>query len=324
MTRKEALQALGLGPKANEYEIESRYALLLKGLVQRTDEEGVARRELINQAYRHLKGDDKPFVPPTARDRRVILGRTVYQWRNFFDYGWRPMLGILAATILVISIIVTVVTNKPPDLQLAGIGEMVRVNELTYRQDVTPRLDLEDYARETIGVERPAFEVLTIGAGTDPQMEMAALTKRMIYMSGQQKTDLMLLDDENFELFFVEDIFMPLDEVWATLVATHGEEAVRRVFEPVTRTPKEESELQEGIYAFACEDSGLFEAFGLFGPRMLLVRPLFEGHPEAALALLDQFVADQERLLGMVEEGRQPPQTEGSEAEASESASDAS
>ncbi|MDI9497333.1 MAG: hypothetical protein QM270_02450 [Bacillota bacterium] len=308
MTNREALEILGLGTKANSHEIEARYGRLIKGYAKRIDEPGKAELERINAAYRHLKGDDKPFVPPKASDRRVVFGKSVYQWRNIIHYGWRPFIAIALALALVISIIVTVLTNKQPDLQLAAIGAIVDVGSSSLTQDQKIE-SLGDYAAKIETIEKPVFEVLTIGGDIDPEMEMAAITKRMIYMSGSQPTDLMLLDQSHVDLFHEEGFFEPFDDYWERLVAKHGEERVLRLFTPVRlapREPEEENATTGGagtpgaevpIYILDATESGIFEAFGIYGREVFLMKPSFGGEKDLGFDLLDRIVADQDELF---------------------------
>ncbi len=329
MTNKEALDILGLGTKANSYEIEARYGRLIKGYAKREDEEGRAELARINAAYRHLKGDDKPFVPPKASDRRVFFGKTVYQWRNIFHYGWRPFIAIALALALVIAIIVTAVTNEPPDLQLAAIGAFVDIGSSSLQQDQQIET-LAEYAAKIETIHEPVLEVLTIGGNVDPEMEMAAITKRMIYMSGSQQTDLMLLDQNHVDLFHEEGFFAPLDDYWERLVAKHGEERVRRLFTPVRRAPREpesesgsavtggaaEAAAEPPIYIFDATESGIFEAFGIYGLETCLMKPSFAGEEDLGFDLLDRIVTDQDELFERIRAREEAARAEAEQAAA--------
>ncbi|MDI9468860.1 MAG: hypothetical protein QM296_01495 [Bacillota bacterium] len=310
MTNREALEILGLGTKANSYEIEARYGRLIKGYAKREDEEGKAQLERINAAYRHLKGDNKPFVPPKASDSRVVFGKTVYQWRNIIDYGWKPFIAISLAVGLVIAIVVTAINNDPPDLQVAAIGAFADVGHARLQKDQEIE-SLGKYAARIENVDKPVFEMLTIGGNIDREIEMAAITKRMIYATGSQQTDLMLLDQVHVDLFFEEGFFDPLDDYWERLVAAHGEERVRKVFEPVRMAPPPpsvdtdqataggaaEPGGENPIYIFDATESGIFEAFGIYGMEVYVLKPSFSGEEDLGYALLDRIVAQQDELF---------------------------
>ncbi len=313
MTNREALEILGLGRKANDYELEERYARLVKGYGRRQDLEGKAQMERINAAYRHLKGDDVPHEPEKASDRKVIAGKRVYDWKNLVYYGWKPALLILLVVLLLAGVLYSMLTNKRSDFHVAVIGKIIDVERLDTSQTPKehPFWNLEDYLKSKLPtVQHPSIEFLTLGS-QDGQFEMATMTKRSIYLAGQQPTEILLLDPQQFDVFQKAGLLAPMDADWEALLKQADQHAVEELF-----TAKKAEEIDiEGpelkptgrtrIYGLDTKNSHLFEAFGIFGNQVILARLFRSDHAASIEAFLSQLLQDREALRSQIQAQRQ-------------------
>ncbi len=122
LSRAECLKILELGAKANQYEIENRYTLLIKRYRGQEDPDTIARLDQITLAYNILTGRYIEPEPVDPRLETIVFGKSRRQWRNIWHYGKIPFLAGLVGFILVFYLIYTIATNKPADFQLAVTG----------------------------------------------------------------------------------------------------------------------------------------------------------------------------------------------------------
>jgi hypothetical protein len=158
LTRAECLQILELDPAANAYEIETRYAMLLRRYRNQTEPEIVERVNQITQAYNILTGRYVEPEPEDPRMEKVIFGKTRKEWQNRWHYGRLPLLfGTLIVAFLVY-IVVSIVTNKPPDLQITAVGLFTATGDADER--------VANYVREVVpGAEKVEYQLLPIDLG---------------------------------------------------------------------------------------------------------------------------------------------------------------
>lgn len=158
LTREECLQILELDPGANAYEIETRYAMLLRRYRNQNEPETVEHVSQITLAYNILTGRYVEPEPEDPRMQKVIFGKTRKEWQNRWHYGRLPLLFGTVILAMVVWIIVSIVTNKPPDMQIIGVGLFTATSDADAR--------VTNYVREVVpGAERVEYQLMPIDLG---------------------------------------------------------------------------------------------------------------------------------------------------------------
>ncbi len=346
MTKKEALAILGLEHPANRQMIENRYARLIKGYY-RTDPEKMAE---VNEAYKVLTEDSRK-VEISPRLQKQVAGKSLYQWKNFLHYARIPALVTVLALALVISIIYSVSTKKDPDFVLAVIGNFYnRENNLLEDQDEL--YTVNEFIIEHMEVERPLVELLSIGSNQDPQMEVANMTKRILYAGGMAPADVFLLDEANFENFHLEGVLVSLEDFFEELLAEYSSEELsllKPVYGHIALTDEEieaqkasgklpsgdtdssSTELDEWISAetyivgFDFSETQIFNGLSMLGHQQILSIPIHNEDREKAFRFIRLLIDNQDEIQehspGLVQPSPSPAPTSPSSVETGESGS---
>ena len=310
MTETEARQILGLSEDANAYEIESRFTLLSRGLYRDTSPEGQEKTERLIEAYDLLRGYERPKLQRSARDEEVIFGKKRYEWRTFFDYGWRPAIAVLLLVLIVGSILFSVLTHRNPDLDIAYVGayrylderrdfsEQERLNQaLLYGQGAQAKDSSPGSSQTTSHVHTSAvnleklpyvaYDLLSLYEGIDPQMEQAMLTKMSLFTAGAKNVDLMFCDSKMFTRYARQGFFQALDANVDELKDPLSEGEVDLLYERVYATPEDDPEAEaqpiEDAHIYGLKLKGTWPAgLGIYGDEYILAFPKFSQHSELA------------------------------------------
>lgn len=218
MTREEAFEILGLDGQANREMIEARYERLIKGY-GRSNPEKMAE---INTAYRALTAEERQ-VKISPRLQKKLFGRSLYQWKNFLHYAKRPAIVIILVIAIAVSIIYSVVNKTEPDFVVVAIGEFYN-RESNIMEDPEDLYTVSDFINESMEVDEPLLDVLNIGNNEDPQMDVANMTKRILYAGGMSDSDVMLLDQANFRQMYSEGVLINLEDFYTELQSKYSEE----------------------------------------------------------------------------------------------------
>lgn len=316
MTKKEALVILGLEHPANRQMIESRYARLIKGY-HRSDPEKMAE---VNEAYKTLTEDSRK-VEIAPRLQKKVAGKSLYQWKNVVHYARVPALVTLLVLALVIGIIYSVVTKEDPDFIIAAIGSFYnREDNLVENQDEL--YTINEFVLEHMAVERPLVDLLSIGSNQDPQMEMANMTKRILYAGGMTPANLLLLDEANFDSFQIEGVLFPLENFYKELQAAYNSEEldfIKPVYGHIALTDEEVEEqkatvetsnVKESsstglddwisketyIVGFDLSEKQIFNGLSMLGYQQILSVPVQSEDREQAFAFIRLLIEYQDEI----------------------------
>lgn len=317
MTKKEALQIFGLEGQVNRQMIESRYTRLIKGY-SRSDPQ---KMEAINQAY-HVLTEDSRQVKISPRLQKEVAGKSLYHWKNFFYYAKRPAAIAIVVIAIVVAIVYSVVTNEDPDFTVAAIGAFYNRQD-SFFEEQENLYTWSEFVIQNMEVTDPFLDVLSIGSDQDPQMEMANVTKRILYAGGMAPADLLLLDFANFESFESEGIYISLEEFYGDLQSRYSEDELA-FFEPVygrislseeeieARNQASDSEDNESdeseddydwisdeeyIVGFDFSESQIFNGLALLGYEQILTITVHNEDPELAYDFIEQLIVHQESIF---------------------------
>ena len=208
MTREEALAVLELPPEATAAQVEQRYALLIRRLRSQTDSESVTQLASVNVAYESLQAAAAPKPVINPRDERLIFGKTVAYWTNWWHYERWKVLAAVAGLAFVVYFIVTVATNKPADFKIVAVGnynimsENVSMDDVNnaFAASVTAALQPEHPEIRKAEIEWITLEFNADGTFAPPsnvQVQQAALMKVMA-LFGAEDLDVILHDQGSF------------------------------------------------------------------------------------------------------------------------------
>jgi len=216
MDKEKAREILGIGKDASPYEIEKRYSVLLKkhklSSSARNDdaEENEYNFEQITEAYNILMGYEIPkeeTPPGKAAPLLNKVGLDEKKVNNFFYYYKYHILAIIAALIIVGSLVKTFVTKVDPDFYMAFIGDF----------PYTEAQMLEDTVRKEIPeIKEPSISFAYISDEVLGEEQIAMQIKATLFFATQD-TDIFILDRANYEKYAAEGIFLSLDDIASKL-----------------------------------------------------------------------------------------------------------
>lgn len=224
LSRAECLTILGLNPKADYYEIENRYTMLIKRYRGKDDPETRERLEQISLAYNILTDRYVEPEPVDPRLEKVVFGKSLRKWQNIWHYGKWPLLAGLAGTFFVGYLIFTIVTNKPADFQLATVGLYAAADDANERIETYIKANFAGAEKieyqaiplvfQTSETDASGADVPTINV--DMQNQYAYLTKMMAMIAGDT-IEVYLNDKPCFDQYAPQGTYESLDDLYARL-----------------------------------------------------------------------------------------------------------
>lgn len=308
MTREEAYQILEVHEGANREEIETRYTMLTRRYRHDASLEANAHVAKIIEAYDLLTGKriEREKVDPD--DLKVVLGKERREWRNIFDYGWKPFVVGLIVVALIFSILYSVLTNVQPDYKVTYLGAF---------GDIRDRFgeSWEELLKENDFAENPFVDILPIYEGMDPQTESAMMMKAVLVISGVDGTDLIILDKESFERYSAQGAFADIEDLYQTLQADKPEAMERYVkvaMNAIHEAPDDDLTgdpvpIEEPkIYGLDFSEHAPLQGLGIIGQEQYVAIPVQSEHQEKTAEiiayLLDHAPELEERFSTVVAE----------------------
>lgn len=292
MTRAEAYEILGLGDAASLYDIERRFAVL----VRRSRMEGINEEKdrQVSEAYSLLSGKAvEPVVIPEGLKRKV-LGKSLYEWKNIWEYGrWAFLITITLLGILT-TFIYTIATRKPPDIEISIVGEVAILD----RDMNGDNFALRAYARETLNVAQADVRFLPIKEQDDSEESMGIRTQMSIILVGADPEDMFFTNEFSFNYYTVSGVFRPMKEIYEQLRLT-VDPALFDLIIPRYGVPVDIDNKPRGEpYMMGLEITGtwLAEGLGFNSEHNIVSLGSFGDNPEQAEALLFAMFRDQAEL----------------------------
>lgn len=275
---KSAYEVLGLSESVSKEDIEKRYAILLKKYrsidIDDKENSGITKDEInkVTTAYNLLMGyetleqEDNIEKEPNLVFKK--LGVDQKKFENFIHYYKFHILGGIVAVVALVSIIVSIVTNVDPDLNVAFIGSVFCQDTDVFKEktvDAMPDL-------KAVGTD-----AATIFEGMDGQMEYAANMKLVVLFAGAD-VDVFLIDKEYFEKYAEQGAFKNLDELAQELkVEENGVKVYRK---------KTESDEQEHIYGIDLTENASLRESGVEGQKIIAAIRANSKHYDNAIGLI--------------------------------------
>ena len=224
LSRDECLKILELHPKADYYEIENRYTMLIKRYRGKDDPETRERLEQISLAYNILTNRYVEPEPIDPRMEQIVFGKSKRTWKNIWHYGKWPFLAGLVGAFFVGYLIYTIVTNKPADFQLIAVGQYGAADDASDRIDTYIKANYagaEKVEYQSIPLVFASTEPTTDGSSVptaqlDTQNQYAYLMKMMAIIAGDT-VEVYLNDKPCFDQYGPQGAYVELDDVYAEL-----------------------------------------------------------------------------------------------------------
>lgn len=275
---KDAYEVLGLSENASKEDIEKRYSILLRkyknvGIDDKENNENLNDEfERIINAYNLLMGfetpEDKNVTPKKPNPILKWLGIDQKKFENFIHYYKFHILGGVAATIFLISIIHSIVTNTDPDVNVAFVGSIFCQDTETFKEKVMDAIpDLNAVGTDSAIM----FEDM------NGQMEIASNMKITILFSAAD-TDVFIIDKEQFDRFVQHGAFEKLDKLAEELKI---EESGVKVY----RAKAEEDE-QEHIYGIDLTQNAVLKECGIEGEEIIGAVRVNSKHRDEAISVI--------------------------------------
>jgi|LSQX01.3.fsa_nt_gb hypothetical protein len=321
LTKAECYKILDLPETANQYDIENRYTMLVKRYRHASDPESREEIALITLAYNILTGRYVEPEPVDPRLEKVVLGKSLAQWKNIWHYGRVPLLVSLIALVLLGSLIYSIATNKPADFQLLAVGAFGTVDHAPemvkeYIQASVPGVEKVEYQHIPLSFaepeQPPANETGMQQGGLDPESEYAYIMKMMAIMAGDS-IEVYLMEDNVFDQYAPQGAFAELDQLYASLADLPADiyakvKPLRRLMldqyeelypegdAPWENTADMDADESLPIYGLEVTDLHLTEGLGIFGKSQVLTVGIKADDKEQTEAFLAGWIRDYENM----------------------------
>lgn len=234
LSRRECLELLELPEKADSYEIENRYNMLIKRYHSQNDGDSIRMLDEITTAYNILTGryvEPKPLDP---RLEKVVFGKSRYQWKNLWHYGRMTLLAVVLVAAFVIYMIYSIVTNTSADFQIVSIGAFYATDDAEERiqtfviDTVLPAAEKVEYQSLPITFDDPEAEAAETTEGTDSALDVSAnvstdaqsqyaYTMKLMALISAEDIDVYFCSKPAFNTYAVQGIFVDLTPLYEKL-----------------------------------------------------------------------------------------------------------
>ncbi|MEA4889708.1 MAG: hypothetical protein VB070_09630 [Clostridiaceae bacterium] len=328
LSKIECLKIMELDAKANSYEIENRYTMLIKRYRGMNDPETMAKLDEITLAYNILTGRYVEPEPVDPRLEKVVLGKSRRQWRNIWHYGKWPFLAAVVGLFFLGYLIYSIATNEPPDFQLAVVGQFGAAEDSDERIDTYIKanyagaedievqmlpLDLRDTTQTSGSDGSDSYN----SSSVDPQSQYAYVMKMMTLIAGDS-VEVFLCDKPVFDQYAPQGVFTPLDDLYDRLQKTLPADVLAKI-KPLRRqiddsdssdinldetTQVETSSTEDAvnrdptisIYGLDVTELQLTEGLGLYAENQILTIG-FKADDEAKVeAFVEKWISDYELM----------------------------
>ena len=317
LSRAECFRILELDPKANSYDIENRYTMLIKRYRNQGDPETVKKLEQITMAYDILTGRYVEPEPVDPRLEEVVFGKKKREWQNLWHYGRWPLLGILVGAFFLGYLIYSIATNEPPDFQFVAVGQYASADNTdervrSYVAGSMEGVETVEFQLIPLSFEQPEPSGAAVTGGLDPESEYMYVMKMMTMIAGET-IETFICEKSAFDQYAPQGTFNDLTALYERLQDLP--EAVRSKIKPLRRalidvyenpTPgvelpwKTEEDMNQDlslpIYGLDVSELHLVEGLGLYGKSQILTIGFKADDPAAVEQFLEDWVRDFETM----------------------------
>ncbi len=287
MDRQQASKVMGVNEDATKDEIIKKYNMLIKKHKNESNDSAVSFNE-ITEAYNLLMGYD--FFDPEAEairkykqenPNKILKKLKIDQnkFENFIYYHkWHIIASVLALAII-ISIIVSTVTQIPSDLDVDVIGEIYNT------ADNEENLLNENIMQKLPHIKKSQTQIISIYPNMDAEMDYAVQTQITVQFAAGD-IDLFILDELVFNRVASNGAFIPLEDLISSLGVNASEIGIRSAIIEYDELGNIESMQEEKIYGLDITGSKLLSDSGLVGDRMIAAIRVNAKHYDNAVELL--------------------------------------
>jgi hypothetical protein len=207
---RDPLEILGIKESSSKDDIKERYSILMKRYkAYKTDPENTSLDfdiDEVNEAYNRLMGYDIKAEDPNKDRKRPILrmfGIDPSRFDNFWLYNRMKILFFVVAIGLMLSLVFTILNNKPKDFYIKVIGGFYVADDTA--EGISDRIDAE-----MPEVERALVETSFTGSSEDTPYIMTIMQKFAAEVAAKE-VDIVLCDWDKFSLYLEQGVFMKLD-----------------------------------------------------------------------------------------------------------------
>ncbi|MCK9252293.1 MAG: hypothetical protein M0P55_06010 [Clostridiales bacterium] len=317
LSRAECFRILELDPKANSYDIENRYTMLIKRYRNQGDPETVKKLEQITLAYDILTGRYVEPEPVDPRLEEVVFGKKKREWQNLWHYGRWPLFGILVGAFFLGYLIYSIATNEPPDFQFVAVGPYASADNTdervrSYVAGSMEGVETVEFQLIPLSFEQPEPSGAAATGGLDPESEYMYVMKMMTMIAGET-IETFICEKSAFDQYAPQGTFNDLTALYERLQDLP--EAVRSKIKPLRRalievfenpTPgvelpwKTEEDMNQDlslpIYGLDVSELHLVEGLGLYGKSQILTIGFKADDPAAVEQFLEDWVRDVETM----------------------------
>lgn len=284
MTKKEALDVMGLHENSLATDIDTRYATLIK---RYRAEQNNEKLEEVSLAYNIITGR---YVEPVKEDpsmQKVLFGKKRQEWSNIWLYGKFKFLAIAIAAIFVVYLIYTVATNKPGDFKLAAVGDFyISSTEVPadYILSLFPDFKKVDVSSAYLGASG--------NGGYDSANEQKAMI--LVSVSGE---DVIILDKASFDRYASIGAFADLGSLFDEVTGFKESAGLSLLEAKAAVTDSEDKPGVEKVYGIDLSSTQLLSAIGISGRQQILTISVKSENPELAAEFIRKLIKDSANLL---------------------------
>jgi hypothetical protein len=311
------LRILELDPKANSYDIENRYTMLIKRYRSQNDPETTKKLEQITLAYDILTDRYVEPEPIDPRLEEVVWGKKKREWQNLWHYGRWPLLGILVGVFFLGYLIYSIVTNEPPDFQFVAVGQYASADNAdervrTYVADSMADVETVEFQLIPLSFTPPDPTGGAVTGGLDPESEYMYVMKMMTMIAGET-IETFICEKSAFDQYAPQGTFNDLSALYERLQDLPEEvkskiKPLRRALIDVYENPtpgvelpwKTEEDMNQDlslpIYGLDVSELHLVEGLGLYGKSQVLTIGFKADDPAAVEQFLEDWVRDYETM----------------------------
>ncbi|NLO40465.1 MAG: hypothetical protein GX115_13475 [Ruminiclostridium sp.] len=286
MDQQKALTMMSLNPDANKDEISKRYGIITRKFrtIKKEDENGYTIEDY-TEAYNLLMGIT--FVDEKEEQRQKelrenppllakILKKDPIKLENFIHYNKWFFIGGLALIIIIILSIRSCVNQVHPDFSMALTGSV-------YAEESEP---LEAVIMEKLPeLTAPQVHLLTANPN-DGEYNYAIMMKQMAMITAAE-IDIMLMDQDTFDLMSHQNILLPFEDHMDILPFTQEEYVMGAIIvdEPIDAEPVMGPQM---AYAIDITESNFVKDNNIFGEKIYAGIVLNSKRMDKALELLSK------------------------------------
>ena len=220
MTKKQALEYLGLDSDANDFAIDEKFWQLSKRYRGSKDPDSEEKLSELSAVYNIATGkrDEDARKKEVREQSSKLLGKTGAEWKNYFAYSWFKILVIIVVALVGCSIIYNVIFKGRNDLSVVCFGHFSVDSGL-----MEERMTSDD-------IKSPYVSAIDVVVPNDQGQTRNAYADQSLSAVLSTYPNVLITDSMTYEYYFGN--YMDLTELYRNLKLILSEERLAAL-EPV-------------------------------------------------------------------------------------------